>query len=176
LITPETDTLPAGTWTVDRVHSYVGFAVDYMAGTFVGSFVSVDARLSNGVLDGGVNIGDVQVQDAHLEAHLQAPEFFDAEHHPKLTFESISVALEGDRVAIDGEITIKGHTEPVAITGTFIAPFLDPFGNTRFGLGLEATIDRTAFGVRWNNPLANGMPALSHEVTIIANLQFVRQG
>ena len=161
---------------MDRVHSYVGFAVDYMAGTFVGSFVSVDASLSNGVLKGAVNIGDVQVQDAHLEAHLQAPEFFDAERHPELTFESISVALEGDRVAIDGEITIKGHTEPVAIIGTFIAPFLDPFGSTRFGLGLEAKIDRTAFGVCWNNPLPDGGPALSHEVTIIASLQFVTQG
>ena len=36
--TTETQAVPAGTWAVDKVHSNVGFAVDYMAGTFTGSF------------------------------------------------------------------------------------------------------------------------------------------
>jgi polyisoprenoid-binding protein YceI len=174
--TTETQAVPTGTWAVDKVHSNIGFAVDYMAGTFTGSFDEFDAELNDGALKGSAKVASVQVKDPNLEAHLQSPDFFDAERNPELTFESKSIDIDGETAKIDGEITIKGHTEPVAITGTFIVPFLDPFGNTRFGLGLEATIDRTAFGVRWNNPLANGMPALSHEVTIIANLQFVRQG
>jgi polyisoprenoid-binding protein YceI len=176
LITPETHALPAGIWTVDKVHSHVGFAVDYMAGTFVGSFAEVDATLSDGVLKGSVSVGDVLFHDAHLEAHLQAADFFDADRHPDLTFESNSISVGLDQVAIDGEITIKGHTEPVAVTGRFTEPFLDAFGATRLGFELTATIDRTKFGVSWNNPLPNGQPALSHQVTILAQLQFVGQG
>ena len=175
LIPARAQTFPSGTWAVDRIHSHVGFAVDYMAGTFVGSFADVDATLSDGFLEGTASIGNVQVQDAHLEAHLQAPDFFDAERHPDLTFESCSIALQGHQVAIDGEVTIKGHTEPVVLTGRFTEPILDSFGRTRLGLELAATIDRTKFGVSWNGPLPNGEPALSHQVTILAQLQFVRQ-
>src|SRR5438874_7583373 len=118
----ETKAVPAGTWTVDKVHSAVGFAVDYLAGTFTGSFSDFDASVSDGVLRGSAKVASVQVKDPNLEAHLQAPDFFDAERHPELTFESKDIKVEGDEVAIDGEITIKGHSEPVAITGVVNGP------------------------------------------------------
>ena len=38
-------TLPAGTWNLDPVHTYAGFAVKYIAGTFRGSFSPIDAKL-----------------------------------------------------------------------------------------------------------------------------------
>src|SRR4051812_6073941 len=174
--TTETQAVPAGTWTVDKVHSDVGFAVDYMAGTFTGTFSDFDAEVRDGVVKGSAKVASVQVKDPNLEAHLQGPDFFDAERNPELSFESKSIARDGDRVKIDGEITIKGHTEPVAITGVYTEPFADPFGGTRLGLKLEAKVDRTQFGVSWNNPLPSGEPALSNEVTIIADLQLSKQG
>ncbi len=168
--------LPAGTWSVDKVHSTVGFAVDYMAGTFQGSFSDFDAQLSDGVLRGSAKVATVQVKDPNLEAHLQTPEFFDAERHPEMTFASKAIRRDGDALSIDGEVTIKGHTEPVRIAGVISDPIQDPFGGERLGLKLEAKIDRTAFGVTWNNPLPSGEPALSNEVTLIADLQLLKQG
>jgi polyisoprenoid-binding protein YceI len=173
--TTETQAVPAGTWTVDKVHSDVAFAVDYMAGTFTGSFSDFDASVTDGVLKGSAKVASVQVKDPNLEAHLQGPDFFDAERNPELTFESKSIERDGDNVKLDGEITIKGHTEPVEITGVYTEPFADPFGGTRLGLKLEAKVDRTKFGVSWNNPLPSGEPALSNEVTIIADLQLPKQ-
>ena len=110
--TTETQALPAGTWSVDKVHSSVGFAVGYMAGTFTGSFSDFDAVVTGGGLRGSAKVDSVQVKDPNLEAHLQSPDFFDAERNPELTFESDSIDRKGDRVRIDGQITIKGHTEP----------------------------------------------------------------
>jgi polyisoprenoid-binding protein YceI len=173
--TTETQVVPAGTWAVDKVHSNVGFAVDYMAGTFTGTFSDFDATVSDGVVKGSAKVASVQVKDPNLEAHLQGPDFFDAERNPELTFESKSIERDGDEVKIDGEITIKGHTEPVQITGAITDPFADPFGGERFGLKLEAKVDRDKFGVSWNNPLPSGEPALSNEVTIIADLQLSKQ-
>jgi len=173
--TTETQAVPTGTWSVDKVHSNIGFAVDYMAGTFTGTFSDFDASLTDGVLKGAAKVASVQVKDENLAGHLQSPDFFDAERNPELTFESKSVDVDGDKVKIDGEITIKGHTEPVEITGVFTEPFDDPFGGTRLGLKLEATVDRDKFGVSWNNPLPSGEPALSNEVTIIADLQLSKQ-
>jgi polyisoprenoid-binding protein YceI len=171
----ETQAVPAGTWTVDKVHSNVGFAVDYMAGTFTGSFSDFDAAVTDGVLKGSAKVASVQVKDPNLEAHLQTPDFFDAERYPELTFESKSIDRDGDQLKIDGQITIKGHTEPVEITGVISDPINDPYGGERFGLKVEAKVDRDKFGVSWNNPLPSGEPALSNEVTIIGELQLSKQ-
>jgi polyisoprenoid-binding protein YceI len=171
----ELQVVPAGTWAVDKVHSNIGFAVDYMAGTFQGSFSDFDAELRDGTLRGSARVSSIQVKDPNLEAHLQAPDFFDAERHPEISFASKDIRREDDRLSIDGEITIKGDTEPVAITGVITEPINDPYGGERFGLKLEAKIDRTKFGVNWNNPLPSGEPALSNEVTLIADLQLSKQ-
>ncbi len=168
-------TVPAGRWAVDKAHSSVGFAVDYMAGTFHGSFADFDADVNDGALSGSARVQSVQVKVPDLAAHLQAPDFFDAQHHPELTFESRGIERSGDRLQIEGEITIKGHTQPVHIEGVIGEPLQDPFGGERFGLQLEATIDRTQFGLNWNNPLPGGKPALANDVRLIADLQLTKQ-
>ena len=173
--TTETQAVPAGTWALDPVHSTIGFAVGYMAGTFTGGFGDFDVVVTDGVLAGSAKVASVQVKDADLAAHLQSPEFFDAERYPLLAFKSSAIERTGNRISIDGEITIKGRTEPVEITGDITDPIADPYGGERFGLALAAVIRREEFGVSWNNPLPNGEPALSDDVTLIAELQLVKQ-
>ena len=174
--TIETQAVPAGTWAVDKVHSNVGFSIAYMAGAFTGTFGDFDAAVTDGRLRGSAKVASVQVKDPNLEAHLQSPEFFDAERHPELTFESSSIERDGDEVKIYGEITIQGHTEPVQIMGQISDPIADPYGGDRFGLKLEAVIARDGFGMSWNNPLPSGEPALSNDVAITADLQLSKQG
>jgi polyisoprenoid-binding protein YceI len=173
--TTEIQAVPVGTWAADKVHSDIAFAIDYMAGTFTGSFTDFDADLSDGVLRGSARVASVQVKDPNLAGHLQSPDFFDAERHPELSFDSRDIRREGNHVTVDGQITIKGHTEPVEITGTITDPINDPYGGERFGLKLETKVDRTKFGINWNNPLPNGEPALSNEVRLIAELQLSKQ-
>jgi len=175
MTTSELQTVPAGTWSVDRVHSTVGFSVEYMAGTFAGTFSDFDVSVADGVLKGTAKVASVQVKDPNLEAHLQSPDFFDAERYPELSFVSRSIERGGDHLAIKGDITIKGHTEPAELTATITEPIADPYGGTRYGLKLETTIDRRAFGVSWNNPLPSGEPALSNDVVLTADLQLSRQ-
>jgi polyisoprenoid-binding protein YceI len=167
--------LPTGTWRADTVHSTVGFAVPYLAGTFQGTFSDFDARLGDGLLRGSAEVASVQVKDPNLEAHLQSPDFFDAERFPTLSFEARDISRSGDELAIAGELTLKGHTEPVEIKGHVNDPAPDPYGGERFGLQLETTVDRTKFGLNWNNPLPSGDPALANDVTIIVDLQLAKE-
>jgi len=166
--------LPTGTWSADTVHSTVGFAVPYLVGTFQGTFSEFDARLSDGVLRGTAEVGSVSVKDPNLEAHLQNPDFFDAERFPQLSFEAREISRSGDELTIAGELTLKGHTEAVEIEGHINDPAPDPYGGERFGLQLETTVDRTKFGINWNNPLPSGDAALANDVTIIVDLQLAK--
>jgi polyisoprenoid-binding protein YceI len=169
---------PAGTWQLDRVHSVVGFDVGYLAGTFKGQFREIDASLvveeGRTAFEGTAQVASVDVKDENLAAHLQSPEFFDAERHPELRFEADEIWPDGDTVSGRGTITIKGVTKPVELSGTVAAARTDPYGRERIGLTLAAEVDRTDFGLNWNNPLPSGDPALADEVAIVAELQFVK--
>jgi polyisoprenoid-binding protein YceI len=167
--------LPTGTYGVDRVHSSVAFEVEYMGiGTFSGTTSDFDATLENGRLAGAARIASLEVKDENLHAHLLSPEFFDAERHPEVSFSTEEAQVEGDRVTFEGEITIKGVTRPATLTGTIVGPKTDPYGNERYGLKLETTVDRTEFGIVWNAEMPNGTKALADEVTLKADLSLVK--
>ena len=170
---------PAGTWKLDPVHSSVRFEVPYLAGRFKGEFREVDATLSIGedgraTLEGVAAVASVDVKDENLAAHLQGPDFFDAERFPELRFRAEDVELDGERARVRGEITLRGVTRPLEATGSATPAFTDGFGRERVGLTLETTVDRTDFGINWNMPLPTGQQALSNEVTIVADLQFTK--
>jgi polyisoprenoid-binding protein YceI len=171
--------VPTGTWSLDSVHSSIGFEVAYLAGSFRGHFEDVDATLiSEGEaarIAGSARVASVQVKDENLEAHLQSPDFFDAERHPELRFESTDISRSGDEITVRGDITIKGVTRPVELTGTISGPITDGYGRELIGLRLDTALDRTEFGVNWNTPLPNGEPALANEVKLAAELHFVRE-
>jgi polyisoprenoid-binding protein YceI len=82
---------------------------------------------------------------------------------------------DGDKARVEGELTLKGITQPAVLEGTIVGPAVDHFGKTRVGLKLETTIDRTEFDIKWNMPLPNGEPALANEVTLKADLTLVAQ-
>ena len=172
---------PAGTWNLDPVHSRVDFEVSYLAGTFKGHFNEIAAELTvedeRATLEGTTKVTSIDVNEENLSAHLQSPDFFDAEQYPELRFTAEDIRLNGDgQVSVDGELTIKGVTQPVTVTGTVTAPMTDPYGNERIGLNLSTTVDRTDFGVDWNAPIPSGEPALANDVTVIAEVQFVQPG
>jgi polyisoprenoid-binding protein YceI len=171
--------LPTGTWSIDPVHSQVGFAVDYLVGTFRGSFAPVEGTLAvaeddTTELNGSAQASSIKVQDENLGTHLLAPDFFDAERTPEIRFAATDVRRSGDDVVVHGELTIKGITQPVALTGTISDPVEHVDGKERIGLTLETTIDRTQFGLNWNLPLPSGEPALANDVTLTAELYLVK--
>jgi polyisoprenoid-binding protein YceI len=168
-IAPHTDLVaPVGTWSADPVHSSVSFEIAYAGvNTFRGSFRDFAATLADGRLEGSAKVSSVDVKDEQLNGHLLTPDFFDAERFPEIAFRSDDL--------VHGELTIKGVTRPVGLTGSISQPNVDPFGRERVGVKLEATVDRNEFGVSWNAPNQGGGNYLGDDVRIIAELAFVRQ-
>jgi polyisoprenoid-binding protein YceI len=164
----------AGTWNFAPVHSAATFSVKYLVAPFRGELTDVQAQLADGKLSGSAKVGSIAVKDENLAAHLQGPDFFDAERFPEIAFSADRIDIDGDDVTVTGELTIKGVTKPLSATGKINGPTEDFMGNTRLGLSLETTIDRTDFGVSWNAPLPKGGNALGNDVTLAVELEFHR--
>ena len=172
---PVATAVPTGTWTVDKIHSSIGFEVEHMVSTFRGRFEDYHAQLVDGKLTGTVSVPSVRVYDENLEAHLQSPEFFDAQLHPELRFESRDLEIDDDgNVTLEGELTIKGITKDVTARGRYVHVEADMAGGERIGLALEATVDRREFDLNWNAPLPKGGFALGNDVTLVVALELVK--
>jgi polyisoprenoid-binding protein YceI len=168
-----------GTYNIDPVHSFVSFAVKYIGGTFRGSFSPVNGSLEVGEdkieLRGTTRPADIKVQNEDFTAHLQSPDFFDAEQAPELNFRSTDFKIDGDRVKVDGELEIRGAKQPVTLEGTIGERVTDAYGKNRVGVVLRGTVDRTAFGINWQVPLPSGEPSLANDVDLEAELFLVKQ-
>ena len=168
--------IPTGIWALDPVHSKLGFAVKHSGiATFRGTFSDFSASLDEGRLSGAATVASVEVPIDQLKGHLQAPDFFDAEAHPRIEFSADELDQDGGELTVNGKLTLRGVTQPVAATGTIAGPtqYLD--GKERIAIELTTTIDRTAYGIDWNAPLPGGGQALGNDVTITATLELVRQ-
>jgi polyisoprenoid-binding protein YceI len=171
----DTTAVPTGPWSLDPVHSNIGFAIKHSGVmTFRGDFADYSASLTEGTLDGSAKVASVRVDDPNLTTHLQSPDFFDAERHPVLRFVSRSIEREGDTVSISGDLTLRGETQPVELSGAISGPITDGYGNERLGLEVETTVNRRDYGINWGADLPSGDPMLADDVTITASLALVR--
>jgi polyisoprenoid-binding protein YceI len=174
-ITEAVQAVPTGVWKSDSVHSSVGFAVQHMGvSPFRGTLSDFEAILGGDQLVGTARIESITTPDENLTGHLLSPEFFDAERHPELRFESTEIRRDGDDLVVPGELTLKGVRQPVELRGTITGPVEDPYGNQRVGLELETTIDRTDFGIDWNAELPSGGQVLANDVQLTARLELVQ--
>lgn len=73
---------------------------------------------------------------------------FHLEAHPQIAFRATRVTQRGGEIAIDGDLTIKGTTQPARFTGTARGP-----QGGRLSLNVSATVDRTAYGITAGRPL-----------------------
>ncbi len=172
--------IPNGTYKVDPVHSTIGFSVTHAgASTFRSGFGGYEARLSGGEqprLEGSVEVASIEIAEEQLKGHLLSPDFFDAERHPTLRFESSELVVDEDgTVRVRGELEIKGQKHEVEASGRYGAggEYLD--GSTRVGLSLSTDVDRRSFGLDWNADLPSGGLVLEFDVKIEVDLQFIKE-
>ena len=168
-------------YKVDQSHSSVDFAVSHMVisktkgnfDDFEGSFsLNSKGKLSN--LFGLVQTVSINTRNKKRDDHLKAREFFDATTHPTMTFQSQEILQKGDKLVIQGLLTIRGITKSVTFAGKITDSITDPWGNVRRGVTLSATIDRRKFGVSWSKNLDKGGLVVGNEVIISLELEGIQ--
>lgn len=164
-------------WNLDPTHSEITFKVRHMMisnvkGEFKNFNVdleSEDDNFKNVKAHAVIDTDSISTNNTDRDNHLKSAEFFNAEQHPKITFDANS--LNND---ITGNITINGVTKPIELEVDFGGINVDPWGQTKAGFSFEGKIKRSDFGLNWNAALEAGGVMVSDDVKIAGELQFVK--
>ena len=145
---------------------------------------AASSRKPTATLDLAENVADSKINatiqtasfdsgDVNRDGHVRGEDFFDVEKFPEISFVSNGLVAKGDSYELQGDLTIKGVTRPVALETEFNGVAVDPFGNTRAGVSAETTISRKDFGLTWNAVLEAGGVLVSDKVAINLELAFI---
>ncbi len=172
----------AGTWTIDPVHSEVGFSVRHMMVSkvrgkftkFGGELVTADYLLASSVT-AEIDLSSIETGAEQRDGHLRSPDFFDTENHPLMTYRSTGIRQDADDFIVDGELTLKGVTRSVPLKLELNGFGPDAYGGTRAGFTATTEINRQDFGVSWNAAMEHGGVVVSDKVAIHLEIEAVLQ-
>lgn len=177
--TTETNTLTAGTWTIDASHSEAAFTVRHAGIAKVRGTVAITEGAVVVGEDGTATVtatldpATVNTGDETRDGHLKTADFFEVESFPTWTFSAaaVPVSTEAD---VAGELTIHGVTQPVVLATEFNGTAVDAYGALRAGFSATTTISRKDFGLTWNAALEAGGVLVSDKVQIAIELSTVK--
>ena len=174
--------LPPATWRIDVTHSELTFRIRHLVSRVRGTFRQWSGTLTSDSTDWGTGAVQVTIQTASIftdndrrDNHLRSPDFFAADSFPSITFQSTRVTRTGDDLRIEGNLTIRGVTRPVVLTGAFTGFTRSAQGEQRVGFQASARINRLDYGVAWNRAVDGGGVLLGDDVTIEIAIEAVRQ-
>jgi polyisoprenoid-binding protein YceI len=176
-----TTPLPAGTWTVDPVHSSVEFHVKHLGiATVKGQFNSFEGTVEvdgNGArAHGTVDVASVDTREPQRDEHLRSADFFEVESFPQITFQSTAIRpLDDEEFEIDADLTIHGVTRNVTLKATLEGNETDPQGNERIGVSASTQINRNDYDIKFNAALGSGNLLVSDKVKILVEVSAIKQ-
>lgn len=173
------------TWTIDPTHTTVEFAVTHLSiSTFKGRFRTVEGTLridegnpANSSVTASIDATSLDVLGDRFQGHLKGEDFFQAEAHPRITFQSTGATkVDDSRWRIAGDLTIRGVTRPVVLDTEYLGQANHPFSGKTFAAFRATTeVDRGDFGIVWNAPLDSGAKYVGEQVRITLDIEAVRQ-
>ncbi len=169
--------VPSGTYEVDPTHAYIDFSYNHLGlSNPTLSFDDFDATLELDADDVTQSSVTVTIDPASVVAgsdiwkeHLTGPDFFDVANHPEITFQSTSISDGGDgALKVDGELTIKGETQPLTLNVAINAAMNHPMsGDPVIGLDASGQVLRSDYG------LDKFAPNVSDEVSLDITAEMV---
>jgi len=169
-------------WELDNAHSHITFTVRHMMFAKVrGSFNSWRAELglgddlSKSTVRVEIDAASIDTAEEKRDGHLRSADFFDAENHPKLTFVSKRVDQSKDGLKLFGDLTMRGVTKEVVLDVEEAGRGKDPWGQERVAFNAKTTVDRTQWGLKWNQALEAGGVLVSEKVEIAIDIQAVKK-
>lgn len=169
------------TWTADKAHSQVSFAITHLGISeveglfrdFEATIVASEEDFSDAEYNVVIDMNSVDTGIEMRDNHLKTPDFFDVEKYPKMTFESTSSKKVSEgKYKVTGDLTFHGVTKPVTLDVWYRGTIAHPQnGEPVAGFQITGTVNRSDFNIGAGFP----EPALSDEVKIKVDAEFQKK-
>jgi polyisoprenoid-binding protein YceI len=170
-------------WEIDPYHSLVEFSVKHlMISSVKGRFNDIHGSIMLDPEHPEYSSVKVQIQTASIDtgmaqrdAHLRSADFFDASKHPIITFASTQIKIIGqNRCIVEGNLTLHGVTNPVALQTIYTGRGPDPFTDAwRIGLHATTSFDRRQFGMEFKQD-KKGVLMIGFETLINISIEAIQ--
>jgi polyisoprenoid-binding protein YceI len=169
-------------WNVDPEHSTVEFRVAHMlvsktTGHFTEyqGFIDMDADAGTvKTIEATIKTASVNTNNGKRDTHLRNADFFDVEKYPTMTYRLKHYQKTADGYQAVGELTLRGVTKDIMLTGNFNGVAKDPGGNLRAGFNAEGKLNRKDFGMVWSKTLDGGGVVVGDEVLIKLDIECIK--
>ncbi len=166
-------------WDIDKAHSNLEFSVRHMMISNVrGRFRTFDGEVrldlndvENSTVKLEIDAHSIFTNEEDRDKHLRSLDFLHVEKYPLVRFESTRVEKGGNRVNVEGKLTIRDVTKDVSVSGELQGPITDPYGKKRVGFDGTTTLARKDFGLTWNMLLEGGGLLVGESVKIDIHME-----
>jgi len=171
----------AATWTIDPVHSEVGFSVRHMMvskvrgrfTTFSGQIVTADDPTQSSVT-AEIDLSSISTGQEQRDEHIKSADFFEVETYPTMTYSSTGIKIEDGEYVLEGDLTLKGVTRSVPLKLELQGFGPDAYGGYRAGFTATGEINRRDFNVNFSAPMANGGVVVSDKIQLQLEIEAVK--
>ena len=169
----------ADTYKVDKQHTEAAFQVRHLFTKVRGVFRDVDGTIrfdktnpANSSVVFRLKVASIDTGVEQRDDHLRGQDFFWAEKYPEIAFTSSRVVAKGDNAFdVTGDLTIRGVTRQVTLPVWFLGEQKDPWGNVKAGFETAISLNRTDYGLTWNQALETGGVLVGDQVSITIDLE-----
>lgn len=147
------DGTAAGTWTLDPGASTITTATKHFWGliTVRGTFTKATGAATvdaDGAISARLEVdaASIDTKNTKRDEHLRSKDFFNAESHPSITFDTTDVTFTGDNPSrVTGTLNAGGVQQDVTFDATISADNSD-----RATMTADVVVDHRALGMTWS--------------------------
>ncbi len=169
-------------YKIDPQHSQLEFTVAHLMffkvsgffTDFTGNIVADPESKTLSSASASIQTTSIDTRIEKRDNHLHSADFFDVTNYPEMRFISTRVEGKGENLTVHGDLTIRGTTKPITLTGAFLGTAKDAWGNMRAGFAAKGKINRKDFGLVWNKLLETGGVTVGDEVEISLQIQGIK--
>ena len=171
-------------WRIDPLHSSAQFSVKHlMISTVRGQFGGVKGNIvydpknpTAATVEATIDCSTVNTGEPKRDADLKTAEFFDVMKYPVMKFKSKRVEVAGaGKLKLTGNLTINAVTREVVLDLDAPSPEIkDAQGRVKIGVSGVTKISRKEFGILYNPILETGGVTVSDEVSIILEIELIK--
>ena len=170
------------TWQIDPAHSSIQFTVRHMMISkvrgnfekFSGTIDFTEENPANSTVAVEIDAASINTREEQRDGHLKSPDFLNVAEFPTLTFKSTRVEpSSSDEGKLIGDLTIRDITKEVVLDVEYVGKAKSPWGTTSAGFSGSTTINRTDWGLTWNQTLETGGILVGDKIKIDIELELI---